>query len=111
MPCYEITDFDEFKKLITSTDSPVIVDFYAPWCGPCKNIAPTYEKCSNMEECKMLIFVKVDVDKATDIATFCDVASMPTFIAYYKGKEVGRFSGANIKNLEDMVNKCLALSS
>lgn len=91
------------------SQAPVIIDFTATWCGPCKSIAPVFEKCANMEECKDLIFVKVDVDEGEEIASVCNVSAMPTFQAYYKNEKIHQFTGASIQNLEDMVNKCLAL--
>jgi thioredoxin 1 len=103
-----VTSLDEFKQIIDNATCPVIVDFTATWCGPCKAIGPTFESCSKMEECKDMIFLKVDVDEGEDIAAFCNVGAMPTFHAYYEGKLIKQFTGADVKKLEDTVNVCLA---
>lgn len=105
----EIVTLDEFDKLLSEAEGPVICDFTATWCGPCKSIAPIFEKCSSMPECKHMTFVKIDVDVGEEIATRCNIAAMPTFQAYYKKQKVGEFSGAKVESLEALVNKCLVL--
>jgi thioredoxin 1 len=105
-----IKSMQDFSNVIYNTDNlPVVIDFTASWCGPCRTIAPSFLKVSQMENAKGIIFAKVDVDDAQDVAEQCNVSSMPTFIAFYKGVKVMQFSGANLKKLEDMVNHCLTL--
>ena len=66
-----------------------IIDFTATWCGPCKRIAPLFEKLK--EENKEIQFHKVDVDEDTETTKHFEIESMPTFVAVMDGKEVERF--------------------
>lgn len=84
----------------------IIVDFFAEWCGPCKMISPTFKKLC--EECKQhvdVIFVKVDVDNAHDVASQCGISSMPTFQVYKIGNKEDEVIGANQQKLLDMVHR------
>ncbi|VDM09095.1 unnamed protein product [Wuchereria bancrofti] len=76
--CNSDAEFHEF--LANAGAKPVIVDFYAIWCGPCRRIAPVFEQLSN--QYLNVAFVKVDVDKAKDLSTLQGVTAMPTFIVY-----------------------------
>lgn len=89
-------------------DKLVVVDFTATWCGPCKQIAPEFVKLSEKPENKNVIFLKVDVDEAEDVSSYCGVNCMPTFIFYKNGVKVDEFSGANLQTLLD---KLVALRS
>jgi thioredoxin 1 len=76
----------------------VVIDFYATWCGPCKRIAPTYEKLS--EAFPTIVFLKVDVDEAAELVNQYDVSVMPTFVFLKNGQEVKRVEGADMAGLE-----------
>ena len=76
----------------------VVIDFFATWCGPCKRIAPTYEKLS--EAFSTIVFLKVDVDEAAELVNMYDVSVMPTFVFLKDGKEVKRVEGADMAGLE-----------
>ncbi len=81
-------NFDE----IINGDKPVLVDFWATWCGPCKMLAPTIEELA--EELKdEVVVAKLDVDKAQEIAVKYQVMSIPTLILFKDGKEVKRTVG------------------
>ena len=76
----------------------VVIDFFATWCGPCKRIAPTYEKLS--EAFPNIAFLKVDVDESAELVNMYDVSVMPTFVFLKDGKEVKRVEGADMAGLE-----------
>ncbi|XP_043099804.1 thioredoxin [Puntigrus tetrazona] len=82
----------------------VVVDFTATWCGPCQNIAPIFKGMSEDEANKNVVFLKVDVDDAQDVASFCDIKCMPTFHFYKNGKKIDEFSGSNHDKLKEKIN-------
>ena len=77
----------DFNKLI---EEEAVVDFYANWCGPCKMFSPIFEETSNE---KNINFIKLDVDKSSDIAREYGVMSIPTIILFKNGKEIKRNTG------------------
>jgi thioredoxin 1 len=89
-----------FKELTAS--GPVVVDFFATWCGPCKAIAPKVGEFS--ETYTNVRFLQVDVDKQQQIARDLGVTAMPTFILFKNGKELpDRIRGANVRALENAI--------
>ncbi|KAM6949552.1 thioredoxin b [Aplochiton taeniatus] len=101
----DIEDLDEFQGVLKEAgDKLVVVDFTATWCGPCKQIAPRYSELSGKPENKNVVFLKVDVDEAEDVAKHCDIKCMPTFQFYKNGQKVDEFSGANYDKLVEKVN-------
>lgn len=93
-----------FQKLI-SGDTPVLVDFHATWCGPCKMQAPILKEVSSEVNGKAKI-LKIDVDKNQQLANRYQVRGVPTLILFRNGKPVWRQSGvAQKKQLIDLINK------
>ncbi len=86
----EEATFDEYVK---GADRPVLVDFWAEWCGPCKAMEPVLEEVASREADRMLV-AKVDVDANPDLATRFGIMAIPTMILFVGGKEVYRIRGA-----------------
>ncbi len=82
-----------FKELISSPGMPVLVDFYADWCGPCKAMNPVVEQLANQYNGKLKI-IKVNIDNNQSAAAQYRVQGVPTFILFSKGQQVWRQSGA-----------------
>ena len=91
MPVIQLTDKD-FEVTVLKNKLPVMVDFYADWCGPCKLAAPVVEKLAETYKDKLVIG-KVDVDANQGSAGKYGVMSIPTVIFFKDGKEVERMSG------------------
>ncbi len=84
-----------FDAVVLQSSSPVLIDFWAPWCGPCKMMAPVIETYSN--EHPEVLVVKVNVDEAPDLAQRYNVLSIPTFMVMKGGGVVEQFAGAMTK--------------
>ena len=82
---------ERFEDLITS-NIPVLVDFFAEWCGPCKDMKPILEELKGIKGEKVRI-VKVDVDKHKEIAAYYQIQSVPTLMIFKNGKQLWRQSG------------------
>lgn len=82
---------ENFDKEVMKSDKPVIVDYYADWCGPCKMIAPVFEKLSH--ELKQVKFCKLNVDGNTQLAHDQGVMGIPCLIIYKNGEEADRIVG------------------
>jgi thioredoxin 1 len=91
MKTLEISSATEFEK-VTAQDKPVLIDFWAAWCGPCKMVAPEVEALVEIYEGKAVV-CKIDVDKQAEIATRFQVMSIPTLVFLKDGKEVNRIVG------------------
>ena len=82
-----------FERHIASNDVPVVVDFWAPWCGPCLVMAPEYEKAAAMLEPNAR-FAKVNTEESQVLAQRFNIRSIPTMALFRGGREIARQSGA-----------------
>lgn len=91
----EITN-DNFGKEVKSSKEPVLIDFWAPWCVPCKMIAPTVEAVAKDMAGKLKV-AKCNVDDAPELATDLSILNIPTLVLFKDGKELTRISGVVTK--------------
>jgi thioredoxin 1 len=87
---------DNFEAEVLKSDKPVIVDFWATWCMPCKMLAPMVEEIANEYKGKYKI-AKLNIDDAMDVATNLSVMNIPTLIFFSNGQEAARMVGAASK--------------
>ena len=83
---------DNFDADVLGSDKPVLVDFWAEWCGPCKQLAPTISEIAQNNEGKLDV-VKVDVDANRDLAVQYGIRSIPTLMIFNKGKYIKEYNG------------------
>ncbi|XP_060563520.1 thioredoxin-like [Ruditapes philippinarum] len=108
----EIFNLDELEAFLEECgDKIVVIDFWAGWCGPCKLIGPVFERLAKDQSVSdKLVFVKVDVDEATDIAQWIGIECMPMFVFYQNGEKIDEFAGANGQLLEKKIREYAQMS-
>jgi len=93
----------EFHEEVKAAKGLVVVDFFATWCGPCRQIAPKIEKLS--EQLSDVVFLKVDVDEDEDLAQEYEIQAMPTFFFIKNGVKVGSVTGANMEAIQSKIDE------
>jgi thioredoxin 2 len=93
----EVDSTAHFDALVARTPMPVVVDFWAPWCGPCRMVAPELQKVAARQAGKILV-VKVNTAELSDLGQRFGIQSIPTMAVFAGGHEVGRTSGARPAN-------------
>ena len=97
----------QLTRAIEKTDELLVVDFWATWCGPCQQFAPTFEQVAAQLEPKAR-FIKIETEKEQAISAKYDIRSIPTLAIFKNGKEVDRVSGAlNAHDFTNWVNQYL----
>ena len=97
---------EDFERTVLGSEAPVLVDFYADWCAPCKYVAPLMDELAQTHEGKLLV-VKVDTDQAPDLSQKWGIRSIPTVILFKEGEEVARSVGFEPEKLRSMAEKAV----
>ncbi|HET9831437.1 MAG TPA: thioredoxin TrxC [Vicinamibacterales bacterium] len=97
----------EFDNLVATSSLPVVVDFWAPWCGPCRMVAPEIQKVASRQAGRLLV-VKVNTDEVEGVGDRLGIRSIPTMAVFKDGREVARTSGARpAPDIEAFVSNAL----
>jgi len=97
---------ETFVTTLENSNIPVLVDFWAEWCGPCKIIAPTLEKLSQEYSGKIKI-AKINIDDYPEVAQQYNVRSIPNLIFFVKGSPVSSIVGANKEGIENQIKQLI----
>lgn len=102
----DLTDSD-FARFLQKNDMPVVVDFWASWCGPCQMMAPIFKEVAGDMKFSAR-FAKVNTEQAQQISTQFGIRSIPTLIVFQQGKEIDRLAGAlPAPQLKQWINQAL----
>lgn len=99
-----ILDISNFNQEVIESAIPVMVDFWAPWCGPCQAVAPLVEKIADENKGKLKV-AKVNIDYNPALPSRYNIMSIPTLIMFKNGQEIGRVVGYNPAKIDEMVKK------
>ena len=92
----------EFEEKVIKSDKPVLVDFFATWCGPCKMMSPIVEQIAEELEDKVNVY-KIDTDKDQELAYKYEIMSIPTFLIFKDGKLVNKLVG--MRDKEELIKE------
>ena len=85
-------EFNSFEEMLSGSDVPVLVDFYADWCGPCQMMVPILEQVNSQLKDRLRI-VKIDTEKYTELASQYRIEALPTLVLFKQGKPVDKIEG------------------
>ncbi|MGF1460085.1 MAG: thioredoxin [Leptolyngbyaceae cyanobacterium] len=92
--------FSSFSDLLAQSDRPVLVDFYATWCGPCQMMSPILEQV-NTQLKEQIKVVKIDTDRYPQLATQYQIHALPTLVLFKQGQSIQRFEG--VRTAEQLI--------
>ncbi|MCH2475335.1 MAG: thioredoxin [Gemmatimonadetes bacterium] len=98
---------DDFDETVLAASVPVLVDFYADWCAPCKMVAPLVDELAREQSGRMLV-VKIDTDRAANISERYSIRSIPTLVLFKEGKEIDRSMGFEPERVRILVEEAVA---
>jgi thioredoxin 2 len=98
---------EDFDKTVLGAEAPVLVDFYADWCAPCRMVAPFVDELASAHVGRLLV-AKVDTDRAPDVALRYGIRSIPTLIVFSAGEEVERSVGFEPERVKGLVDRVVA---
>jgi thioredoxin 2 len=103
----EVATSSDFDRLVAQASVPVVVDFWAPWCGPCRMVAPELKKVAARQAGRLLV-VKVNTDALEELGQRFGIRSIPTMAVFVQGREASRSSGARpAEQIEAFVDQVL----
>jgi len=94
--------FKNFAELLSGSDKPLLVDFYATWCGPCRMLVPILDQVSTLMKDQVQV-VKIDTERYPDLATEYHIHALPTLVLFKEGQPVDRIEG--VLPPEDIVSR------
>jgi thioredoxin 2 len=104
----DVASTEDFDRLVARSSLPIVVDYWAPWCGPCRMVAPELQKVAT-RQAGLVLVVKVNTDVVGDIAERFGIMSIPTLAVFFGGRELKRASGARPANeIEALVEEAVA---
>ncbi|NLM44319.1 MAG: thioredoxin [Clostridiales bacterium] len=107
---YNAVNEDTFQEEVLNSDIPVLVDFWAAWCGPCRMVSPIIDQLAAEYKDKIKV-VKVNVDENPRLASEYDIMSIPSIFLFKDGRKVDGIIGVRSKQLfEEMINKHLKMA-
>ncbi|NJD18804.1 MAG: thioredoxin [Gemmatimonadetes bacterium] len=98
---------EDFDATVLGSGAPVLADFYADWCGPCRTVAPVVDEIAQAHLGKLLV-VKVDTDRAPAVAQRFGIRSIPTLIVFKDGAEVGRSVGFEPERVRSLAQEAVS---